>query len=241
MTNPNRNHWASRRPIAITTIVAVCAALSAAATLAGCAASASTSTESAVLASAATRAPTEARNSVGHRRFTDPVSSHRIVQRAHQTPMVAEPGIPGPRPATGPSGHHILVGGSGATDVPPPAAAPLNPCRLVDRARARAILGGELVAEREAPLGPTCLFETRHPAQDITMTIELALFHRTVHELHRAASVAIGGFHAACGTLGRQVLYVSLGEERVLTIDAPCEVAKELAVSALTYLHGWPG
>ncbi|MGA2013182.1 MAG: hypothetical protein ABSH51_21960 [Solirubrobacteraceae bacterium] len=169
-------------------------------------------------------------------------TSSVTTQQAHPTPMIPEtftaptPGtVRKARRATLPSAN-LAAGGPNAV-TPPPVAKPLNPCSLVTNAQAQSIAGAPLRSSREAPLGPTCVFTfTGRPS--VTMTIEFLDFASTVKAMRDATRVAIGGFHAECGTLGTQMLDISLSERRVLNVTAPCPVARGFAVRALTRLHG---
>jgi hypothetical protein len=173
--------------------------------------------------------------------------SSSTIQKAHATPNPAET-VTGAGEA-GSSGHRKapvgrFPGASGirgrrrSPSLTEPAQTPtLNPCTLVTGAQAQAIVGASVLSKKEAPLGPTCIFEFKgRPV--ITIAIESLPFAKTVGEMHKRTRVVIGGFHADCGTQGTQMLFVSLGRARVLNVSAPCPLAKAFAIKALSHLHG---
>ena len=120
----------------------------------------------------------------------------------------------------------------------PAQAPPLDPCRLVPASDAHEVAGASLISEKEAPLGPTCIFKFRGGRADVTLAIERLSFSSVTRQMKHATKVSIRGFRAYCGTLGTQMLYVSLADSRVLNVTAPCPLAKALAVAALSRLHG---
>lgn len=170
-------------------------------------------------------------------------SSGVTTQQAHPTPVIPEnptavvPGtLRGTRQVSLPTASPAAGGPSAVT--PPPQARPLDPCSLVTNAQAESIVGVPLVSTREAPLGPTCIFAfKRRPT--VMITIEFMDFSSTIREMKGATREPIGGFHAECGSLGGQMLYVSLSERRVLSVTASCPVARGFAVRALARLRRW--
>ncbi len=167
-------------------------------------------------------------------------ASATITQRAHPTPIISDivPGAVGSR-SSATSRHRSLPVATvnPSALAPPPQAKPLNPCTLVTDSQAAAFAGATLMTAHEAPQGPTCIFAFKGRSP-ITVTIGYLGFARTVHDMTHRSRVAIGGFRAECGTLGTQVLDVALSGFRVLSVTAPCAVAKRFAVRALAALHG---
>jgi hypothetical protein len=108
-----------------------------------------------------------------------------------------------------------------------------NPCVLVTGAEAQAIVGAPIVAETEAPLGPTCIFKVRGQPQTITLTVESLSVLNQVREMRKPRQVTVGGHSAYCGKLGQPMLDVSLTAGRILNVTAPCAIAEALAAKAL--------
>jgi hypothetical protein len=114
----------------------------------------------------------------------------------------------------------------------------LNPCTLVTKAQAHAIVGATLRSEKEAPLGPTCIFTFAGRKTDITLAIESLNYAKTVRPMKKPAHLTLGGYPADCGTLGTQMLFVSLnGGKKVLNVTAPCSIAEAFARKALARLR----
>jgi hypothetical protein len=114
---------------------------------------------------------------------------------------------------------------------------PLNPCTLVSGSEAQAIVGASLRASKEAPLGPTCVFNFKGSHPVITLAIESLSFQKTVRHMKKSTRLAVAGLEADCGNLGEQMLFVSLSGGRVLNVTAPCPIARAFAVKALSHLH----
>lgn len=113
-----------------------------------------------------------------------------------------------------------------------------TPCNLVSRGQARAILGGPVLAPVEAPQGPTCIYRSAHGRSLITLAVQPLDFHRLKQQLHRPQVLAVSKRAAYCGTYGQPMLYVSLSRRRVLSVAAPCAVAKQFAARAVARLEG---
>lgn len=109
----------------------------------------------------------------------------------------------------------------------------LNPCTLVSAREARAITGGGVVAASEAPLGPTCLYRGSHSQTQITLALESTSYSQISRRLGKRTEMLIRGHRAACGRLGRQMLFVRVGRRRVLNVTAPCSVARQFAALAV--------
>ena len=111
-----------------------------------------------------------------------------------------------------------------------------TPCSLVTRAQASAILGAPVLAPREAPQGPTCIYRTRKGDDFITVAVQPASFSGLKRQLSRPQSIEVAGRSAFCGAHGQPMLYVRLARERVLSVAAPCPVAKQFATRAVARL-----
>ena len=111
-----------------------------------------------------------------------------------------------------------------------------TPCSLVTRAQAGSILGGPVLAPREAPQGPTCIYRTRKGDDFITLAVQPASFSALKRQLSRPQSIEVAGRSAFCGAHGQPMLYVQLPRQQVLTVAARCRVAKQFATRALARL-----
>jgi hypothetical protein len=113
-----------------------------------------------------------------------------------------------------------------------------TPCNLVTRAQASAIIGGPVMAPVEAPQGPTCIYRSAQKKAFVTLAVQKLDVGRLRKQMHRPHAVGISDHTAFCGTYGQQVLYVSLSRGRVLSVGAPCPLAKGFAVRAVARLGG---
>jgi hypothetical protein len=146
-------------------------------------------------------------------RRADTVHTGRVVQSGAETPAASGDDTSPPGQHTGP-----------------------NPCALVSKATAQAVVGARIVSRTEAPLGPTCIFKTARGGQ-ITIAVEQMSFSAVARELGKRKSVKVAGRPAYCGTRGMQTLFVSLNNGGVLNVTAPCAVARRIAAKALPRLH----
>jgi hypothetical protein len=112
----------------------------------------------------------------------------------------------------------------------------LNPCTLVSRSQAQAIIGTTVLGTVEAPLGPTCIYTLGAGRSDLTMAIELQSLRAIKHQMRHRSEVLVAGRRAYCGKLGAQMLFVPLGHHQVLNVTAPCAVAQRFATAALSHL-----
>jgi hypothetical protein len=111
-----------------------------------------------------------------------------------------------------------------------------TPCDLVSSARARAIVGAPLGTPVEAPQGPTCIYRTRDGDGFVTVSVQAQRFQRLRRQLRRAERVDVTGRTGYCGKLGQEVLFVPVAEGRVLSIAAPCRIARRFAAAAVPRL-----
>ena len=113
-----------------------------------------------------------------------------------------------------------------------------TPCSLVTRAQAGSILGAPVLVPREAPQGPTCIYRTRKGDDFITLAVQPGSFSGLKRQLSRPQSIEIAGRSAFCGAHGQPMLYLRLSRGRMLSVGAPCPVAKRFATRAVARLQG---
>lgn len=111
-----------------------------------------------------------------------------------------------------------------------------TPCNLVTRAQARAILGEPIEAPVEAPQGPTCIYRSRSGDRFVTVAVQRAELRTLTRELQDGWRVTVAERRGACGTHGQPVLYVDVADGRVLSVGAPCRVARRFAQRAVREL-----
>jgi hypothetical protein len=114
-----------------------------------------------------------------------------------------------------------------------------SPCNLVSKAQARAIVGRAIADVTEAPQGPTCIYRSKAAgAGFVTLAVQNQSFTALKRQLRRREAVGVAGRTAYCGTAGQPMLYMSVSDGRVLSVAAPCAVAKRFATTALARLSG---
>ena len=118
-----------------------------------------------------------------------------------------------------------------------PAESRFTPC-LVSRSQARAFLGAPVVAPVEAPQGPTCIYRTQSGKSFVTLAVQSLDIDQLRRELQLPRTLAIADRRAYCGRHGQPMLYVSLSGNRVLSVGAPCAVARRFATTAVARLSG---
>jgi hypothetical protein len=111
-----------------------------------------------------------------------------------------------------------------------------SPCNLVTRPEARAIVGEPLHEPVEAAQGPTCIYRPRAGNQLITLAIQDMSFKAVRRRIADLRQVPVSDRTAYCGTYGQPVLYVPLGADRLLSVNAECDVARGFAAKALRHL-----
>jgi hypothetical protein len=114
-----------------------------------------------------------------------------------------------------------------------PAAKPQDPCKLVSKAEAQAILGVAIENPRTQPLGPTCVYQTRDSSAFITMALEPLNFSQVKSQIQNLVPIGGLGHQAYCGSYGRPAIFVVLSEKKVLNVTAPCGIATQFAAKAL--------
>jgi hypothetical protein len=108
-----------------------------------------------------------------------------------------------------------------------------NPCTLVSKTEAQAIIGKPLATPEEAPLGPTCIYRTPGATGYVTVAVESLDFAKIRSQLRHPIKVNIGGRAAYCGDYGQPTTYVSLTGSRVLNVTAPCGLGIRFAAKAI--------
>jgi hypothetical protein len=110
-----------------------------------------------------------------------------------------------------------------------------NPCVLVSGAQAQAFTG-RAVAVKEAPLGPTCIYQESGVKTPVTMAVQRLRFSALKPHIQKLSELTIGGRTAYRGVYGTAVTYVVLSGDRVLSISAPSAVGTKFAAAALPKL-----
>jgi hypothetical protein len=111
-----------------------------------------------------------------------------------------------------------------------------SPCSLVTRAQARAILGTPLQLPLQAPQGPTCIYRAAKGNGMVTVAVQNVEFRKLAKQVQQPTKVTLGGRTGTCGQYGQPTLYLPLSGGRVLTVAAPCKVAKQFASHAVKRL-----
>ena len=111
-----------------------------------------------------------------------------------------------------------------------------TPCNLVTSAQARAILGVPVKDPVEAPQGPTCIYQAESGKSFVTLAVQSASLDGLKRQMRGRRAVDVDSRPAYCGTHGQPTLYVSLGGGNVLSIAAPCSIARRFAAKAVASL-----
>jgi hypothetical protein len=112
-----------------------------------------------------------------------------------------------------------------------------TPCNLVTKAQAGAIVGAPLQDPLEAPQGPTCIYRSQDGKRFVTLAVQSVAFSKLKHQMHKRQQVTVSNKTAFCGMLGQPILYVPLSGRRVLSVAAPCQVARKFAARAVPRLN----
>jgi len=111
-----------------------------------------------------------------------------------------------------------------------------NPCRLVTRAQAQAILGTPVAAPQEAPLGPTCIYQPTGGGAQVTLAVQAISLARLKPRIRHRRKIVVSGRTGYCGTYGQPTTFVALADGSVLSVTASCQVGRVFAAAALTRL-----
>jgi hypothetical protein len=136
-----------------------------------------------------------------------------------------------PAPEVGKPGYQDLVEGQSSKPLER-----FTPCNLVTARSARAIVGAPIAAPFEAPMGPTCIYRTKDGDRLIGLAVQRTDFRAIKPAVRDRRPIVVGGRHAICGVHGQPTLYVPLGGGRVLSVTAPCGLARDFAHEALRNL-----
>jgi hypothetical protein len=116
------------------------------------------------------------------------------------------------------------------------AAGASQPCLLVTKTQARAIVGAPIIEPLQAPQGPTCIYRTKSGKPYITLAVQTVDFAKLRKQIRHARSIPIAGRTAYCGTYGKPMLFLPVAGGRVLSISAPCAMAQRFAAKAAPHL-----
>ena len=111
-----------------------------------------------------------------------------------------------------------------------------NPCTLISKADAEALIGGPIAAPREAPLGPTCIYQPIHGKSSITLSVESINFAKIKPHMRKVTQFTVRGHAGYCGKYGQTMTFVPLAGGKVLNITAPCSVGTPIATRAIARL-----
>ncbi|HLY48740.1 MAG TPA: hypothetical protein VKR21_06035, partial [Solirubrobacteraceae bacterium] len=87
----------------------------------------------------------------------------------------------------------------------------------------------QVQTSHEAPLGPTCVFESTAGTIVATLAMEHGTFDRLRPLVRDVAAVTDRGRTTYCGTLGQHMLWAPVAADEMLVITAPCDSARTLA------------
>jgi hypothetical protein len=138
--------------------------------------------------------------------------------------------------------HHVSsargIGTEPNDEVNSSGAKKIDPCMLVTRSQAQAILGKPVAALTEAPQGPTCIYRPRGAKSFITLAVESENFSKVEpqSQLRDRISLKVAGHNAYCGVVGTPMLIVSLANGKFMSVAAPCPIAASFATKALARL-----
>ncbi len=188
----------------------------------------SASSSSASSVSAAAAAAAAAHGVVGGRvqagREVTPIAKFRSADQVHRTRR----GAVRARAQAGMIDDEVSASGAKA----------LDPCSLVTRAQAQAILGKPVGRPVDAPQGPTCVYPAQGFKGAITVAVVATDFSTVKPQAHLRdrMSVKVSGHAAYCGVAGTPTMVVPLTSGKFLTVTAPCPIAASFAATALSHI-----
>jgi len=115
-------------------------------------------------------------------------------------------------------------------------AKPINPCALVTRSEARAIVGQPIVRAWRAPQGPTCIYQVHGAKNFITLAVQESKLKTVRKHAHTLSHRRVRGHMSYCLKLGTTMTVVPLSGGRLLQISASCPIGSRFAAKALTRL-----
>jgi hypothetical protein len=122
-------------------------------------------------------------------------------------------------------------------EVSPTGADVEEPCRLISKAQASAILG-EGVQTSVGAQGPTCIYTPNGAKPQMTVAIEQTSLQDLREHATKATGLAVGSAAGWCLDYGSTSVAVELEEGRVLRVTGPCSVAARFAARALPSVPG---
>jgi hypothetical protein len=141
------------------------------------------------------------------------------------------------RPLHGTGGAEVNDDNPGHADTGNrPAAGQSDPCTLVSRTQAQAIVGKPIDAPVRAPLGPTCIYRPSGSKNFVTVTVASTDFATIRARIRNRTQLDVSGHTSYCGTYGQPTVFVPLADGRVLTVTAPCATGTLFAAKALSRL-----
>jgi hypothetical protein len=144
----------------------------------------------------------------------DTVAQGRLNEAAPAANGAAGAGAEGAKPkAADQPGYQKLVERQGSKP-----RSRFTPCNLVTKAQAGAIVGAPLQDPLEAPQGPTCIYRSQDGKRFVTLAVQSVAFSKLKHQM-------------------QPILYVPLSGSRVLSVAAPCQVARKFAARAVPRLN----
>jgi hypothetical protein len=157
--------------------------------------------------------------------------------KAHRDVVTA--GVVTHRPLHGTGGNASNDDNPGKADVGNnPTAGQSDPCELVSRTQAQAIVGRPVVTPQEAPLGPTCIYQPVGAKTGVTLTVEGVPLAQLKPHIHHLTRFEVGGRTGYCGVYGQPTTFVPLADGKVLSVTAPCGVGRLFAARALSRVKG---
>ena len=108
-----------------------------------------------------------------------------------------------------------------------------NPCRLVTRSEARAIVGGRVAAPQTAPLGPTCIYRAARVQSSVTLSVLRMDVPAATKRDRSVIQASVAGHRAYCVKAGGLKMLIPLTGGKVLSVGAPCPIAARFATRAL--------
>jgi hypothetical protein len=154
-------------------------------------------------------------------RSADPIGAEK------STPSIPKPSWPAPDSYT-PMGSPAGKGGNEPTAT----AEPAQPCRLVSRSEAAAILKGS-VSVSEGLQGPSCIYTSRDSTLQVAVAVENASLSNLRNRPDKASRVQVGDRTGWCLRYGSGSVEVPLSDGRVLDVSGPCAAAVRFAALAL--------
>lgn len=123
--------------------------------------------------------------------------------------------------------------GADNDEIQPTGAKPVEPCRLVTRQEASAILGkGTKSVER--PQGPTCVYT--NAGRTVTLAVETNSVKQLRAEARKSTKVDLGGKTGYCVKYQTTAVITGISEGRVLRADGPCQAGVRFVTKALRRL-----